>query len=108
MSDYYPDTMATLPLFAARPPAVQGSATSAMAADSLEPKTLNAMQLRVLELLRENTSGLTDEEMQHRLRMNPSTQRPRRIELVRRGLVIEAGTRKTSSGRMAVVWRASE
>lgn len=96
-----------LPLFARRAPAVSGSATSAMAADSLEPKTLNAMQLRVLELLRENTAGLTDEEMQQRLRMNPSTQRPRRIELVRRGLVAEAGTRKTSSGRMAVVWRVA-
>ena len=107
MSDYYPDTIATLPLFAQRAPAVNGSVTSAMAADSLEQKTLNAMQRRVLELLRENTAGLTDEEMQHRLRMNPSTQRPRRIELVRRGLVVEAGMRKTSSGRMAVVWKAT-
>jgi hypothetical protein len=43
--------------------------------------------------------------MQLALGMNPSTQRPRRIELERRGLVVKDGTRKTSSGRMAVVWR---
>jgi transcription initiation factor IIE alpha subunit len=63
------------------------------------------MQRRVLELLQATPEGLTDEEMQTRLEMNPSTQRPRRIELARRGMVVEAGTRRTSSGRMAVVWR---
>ena len=105
MSDYYPDTIATLPLFAQRAPAVNGSVTSAMAADSLEQKTLNAMQRRVLELLRENTAGLTDEEMQHRLRMNPSTQRPRRIELVAKGMIVQAGEGKTRSGRRAVKWQ---
>ena len=94
-----------LPLF--RPPAVRRSPTSVAAADSLEPETLNAMQRRVLELLQATPGGLTDEEMQTRLGMNPSTQRPRRIELARRGLVVEAGTRKTSSGRWAVVWRVA-
>jgi hypothetical protein len=78
-----------------------------MAADSLGTATLNAMQRRVLDLLRENAAGMTDEEQQAALAMNPSTQRPRRVELVRRGLVVEAGTRKTSSGRMATVWRAA-
>ena len=96
-----------LPLFAQRAPAVAGSATSAMAADSLGPATLNAMQRRVLQLLRESQHGLTDEEQQAALAMNPSTQRPRRIELVRFGLVVEDGTRKTSSGRTAVVWRVA-
>jgi transcription initiation factor IIE alpha subunit len=65
------------------------------------------MQRRVLELLQVTPDGLTDEEMQTRLGMNPSTQRPRRIELARRGMVVEAGTRRTSSGRMAVVWRVA-
>jgi transcription initiation factor IIE alpha subunit len=94
-----------LPLFVQRAPSVNGSVTSAQAADSLGPATLNAMQRRVLELLAATPGGLTDEEMQHKLGMNPSTQRPRRIELARRGLVVEAGTRKTASGRMAVAWR---
>ena len=104
MSDYYPDT--PLPLFAARAPSVNGSITSAAAADSLSPATLNAMQRRVLELLAAWPQGLTDEEMQHKLGMNPNTQRPRRGELARAGLVVECGTRRTTSGRMASVWRA--
>jgi len=110
MSDYYLDTaalVADLPLFAQRAPAARGSVTSAQAADSLGPATLNAMQRRVLKLLRDNPHGLTDEEQQAALGMNPSTQRPRRIELVRRGLVVEAGTRRTASGRMASVWKAT-
>lgn len=105
MSDYWPD-IAPGPLFQQRAPSVHGSITSAQAAESLRPATLNAMQRLVLELLRANPDGLTDEEQQLRLGMNPSTQRPRRIELARRGLVVEAGTRRTSSGRMATVWRA--
>jgi DNA-binding IclR family transcriptional regulator len=68
---------------------------------------LNALQRKVLELLRATPEGLTDEEVQRRLDMNPSTQRPRRIELARRGLVVEAGTRRTASGRMATVWRTT-
>ena len=96
-----------MPLFTQRAPAVNGSATSAKAADSLTPGTLNAMQRRVLELLAATPEGLTDEEMQLRLGMNPSTQRPRRIELMRMGLVQRAGTRRTSSGRSADVWRVA-
>jgi transcription initiation factor IIE alpha subunit len=101
------DSQCDLPLFTQRAPSVNGSITSAAAADSLVPKTLNAMQRRVLELLAAWPQGLTDEEMQHKLGMNPSTQRPRRIELARRGLVVEAGTRRTASGRMAVIWKAT-
>jgi len=96
-----------MPLFTQRAPSVNGSVTSAKAADSLGPATLNAMQRRVLKLLQATPDGLTDEEMQLRLEMNPSTQRPRRIELARRGLVVECGTRRTASGRMATVWRVA-
>jgi hypothetical protein len=101
------DSQCDLPLFTQRAPSVNGSITSAKAADLLGPATLNAMQRRVLELLAATPDGLTDEEQQTRLGMNPSTQRPRRIELARRGLVVEAGTRKTASGRMATVWRVA-
>ena len=101
------DSQCDLPLFAQRATAVRGSQTSNDAADSLDAPTLNAMQRRVLELLQATPDGLTDEEMQTRLAMNPSTQRPRRIELARRGMVVEAGTRRTASGRMAVVWRVA-
>jgi transcription initiation factor IIE alpha subunit len=101
----YIEAECDLPLFTQRAPSARGSVTSAQAADSLGSAMLNALQRKVLELLRATPEGLTDEEVQRRLDMNPSTQRPRRIELARRGLVVEAGTRKTVSGRMATVWR---
>jgi FixJ family two-component response regulator len=96
----------SLPLFApvARAPAQAHSATSRAAADSLGGNTLNTLQRRVLDLLHATPGGLTDEEIANRLGMNPSTERPRRIELARRGLVVKAGTRKTASGRNADVW----
>jgi hypothetical protein len=54
-------------------------------------------------LLREGP--MTDEEMQRKTGMNPSTQRPRRVELLRLGLVKATGeTRRTASGRRAAVW----
>jgi transcription initiation factor IIE alpha subunit len=92
------------PLFAMAP-AVRGSVTSAAAADSLTPATLNALQKRVLDFISRRPSGATDEEIANELEMNPSTVRPRRIELARRGLIVEGGSRRTTSGRMAVVWR---
>lgn len=64
---------------------------------------------RVLRCLRDHPDGLTDEELQDVLNMNPSTQRPRRIELcdMEPALVKDSGrTRKTRSGRNAVVWVA--
>lgn len=93
------------PLFTQRAPSVNGSITSAAAADALDSTTLNAMQRRVLRFLETCLGGATDEEMQLALGMNPSTQRPRRIELERFGLVVKDGTRRTTSGRMACVWR---
>jgi len=105
MNHYDIDTE-PLPLFAARAPSVNGSPTSAAAADSLTPATLNAMQRRVYEFLKwRGDTGATDEEIQIELEMNPSTQRPRRVELARKGLVVECGSRRTTSGRMAGIWR---
>lgn len=49
--------------------------------------------------------GATDEEIQDALRMNPSTQRPRRVELVEGGWIVDSGRRRmTRSRREAVVW----
>jgi len=106
MSDYYPAAVDYGPLFAPRAPSVNGSATSAAAADSLAPQTLNRLHRLVLEFIRDHGPA-TDEEIAAGLNMNPSTARPRRIELVRRGLVVEAGTRKTASKRNASVWRVA-
>lgn len=82
------------------------SATSCAAAEAIEPKagTLRAI---VLAFLRTQSEGATDEQMQVELGIGPSTQRPRRIELVRAGLVEDSGgTRPTTTGCKATVWRA--
>jgi hypothetical protein len=53
--------------------------------------------------------GRTDHELQSILAMNPSTERPRRVELVKKGLVKDSGRRRlTPSGRKAVVWVATK
>ena len=65
--------------------------------------TLRAKVYRHLKLC--ERYGATDEEMQDHLGMNPSTQRPRRIELVDLLVVKDSGLRrKTRSRREAVVW----
>jgi hypothetical protein len=108
VSDYYSTSVADLPLFAApaRAPAIQHSRTSMAAADALTPQKLNALQRQVVAFLHERGEhGATDEEMQAGIPMDPNTQRPRRRELAKRGLVVEAGERKTRAGKRATVWR---
>ena len=104
MSDYWPEP--DLPLFRQPAPAQQHSRTSMEAADSLDGDALNRLQRQVLAVIAAASDGLTDEEIQLRTGMNPSTQRPRRIELQKRGFIEQAGTRRTASGRQAAVWRA--
>lgn len=78
-------------------------ATSTAAADSIKPH-VQRLQALILDALR--THGpMTDEEMQERCVIQGSTQRPRRGELERLGLVADTGDkRKTKSGRLATVW----
>lgn len=92
-------------LFWQPPPRQQHSPTSTEAAEAIEPRA-DTLRAQVLDYLRMcNVNGATDEEMQLALGMNPSTQRPRRVELVNAGLVVDSGrTRPTASGRAAVVW----
>lgn len=84
------------------------SVTSREAAEAIAPK-LHRLQQKVFDFLilceRSASRGATDEQMQFALSLNPSTQRPRRIELVDKGLVIDSGrTALTKSGCKAVVW----
>jgi hypothetical protein len=84
-------------------PYIPDSDTSEAAAESMKPDAATLRE-RVFAFIREH-GGATDEEAQRGLKMNPSTQRPRRVELVERGLVRDGGKkRRTSSGRWAVVW----
>jgi hypothetical protein len=64
----------------------------------------------VLDMIRmAGEHGATDDEMQLELGMNPSTQRPRRVELVDDGWVEDSGrSRPTRSGVAAVVWVLTE
>lgn len=60
---------------------------------------------RVYAYLLSCPDGATDQEIQNALGMDPNTQRPRRVELVRAGRVRKTErTRKTTSGRAAAVW----
>lgn len=83
------------------------SATSRAAAVAIAP-IAGTYQARVLDLL--TVCGpMTDEQMQGALDMNPSTQRPRRIELTRAGLVRDSGQRGvTIAGRTCVLWEACD
>lgn len=69
---------------------------------------LSRLESVVLAFLKHRQDGATDEQMQGALHMNPNTQRPRRVALVEKGLVIDSGQkRKTWAGREATVWRAA-
>ena len=87
-------------------PFIVGSETSKQSAMEIK-SGLGPLQWRVYGfLVGRYGRGATDEEMQIALSMNPSTQRPRRVELVAKGLIEKHGTRKTKAGRNATVWRA--
>lgn len=93
--------MSDLPLFQ------NHSETSRSAARSIAPQ-IGPMQRRVLETL-SDLDGATDEEIIALTRLSPSTARPRRIELVEKGLARDSGLKKpTASGRPATIWRATD
>lgn len=88
-------------------PAQRFSRTSRAAARSIEPALGRLQALVLAEIKLTGAHGATDDELQRAMRINPSTERPRRIELVRKKLVFDSGReRKTASGRNAVVWVA--
>ena len=84
------------------------SETSRAAAEVIA-KGLGLLQTQVLDCIavQYRFSGATDEQIQEFCNMNPSTQRPRRIELLKAGLIRDSGRkRRTRSGRQATVWVA--
>jgi hypothetical protein len=87
-------------------PYVRGSDTSKAAADAMAPHTTPLQQV-VRDYLREHGPS-TDEEMQAGIPMGANTQRPRRVELVGKGYVVDSGkTRTGTSGKQAVIWKAT-
>lgn len=90
------------------PPAHNGTAISRLAAEQLEG--VDALRKKVLDYIAScGERGSTDEECQLALPINPSTQRPRRVELARQGRIVLADfTRLTKAGRKAQCWIARE
>ncbi len=62
------------------------------------------LRYAVLEAIVNAPSGLTDQEQQAALKLDGSTQRPRRKELLDLFLIQPIGNRLTDSLRTAVVW----
>lgn len=82
------------------------SPTSKAAAHEIKPCAAT-LRAKVLGAIQDSgIHGMTDIECQAETGMDGSTQRPRRIELQRAGLIRESGKRETPSGRLAVVWVA--
>jgi hypothetical protein len=89
-------------------PAQQHSETSVAAAGLIRP-VAGALRQQVYDAVRgAGADGLTDEEGITATGMAANTYRPRRIELLERGLIVDTGNRRaTKSGRSAVVWAAA-
>ena len=88
------------------PPYQRHSDESREAAELIEPDA-ESLRGKVLAYIRKS-GGATDDEMQVALMMNPSTQRPRRVELWKADLVRPSGQKRpTRSGRWAMVWIAA-
>ena len=100
------------PLFPEAPPSAPyqpHSDTSRAAAASQPRADLAARQRQVLAAIAvgwaSGRPGMTDEEITTRTGLAPNSVRPRRVELVARGLVKDSGMRRpTVSGRQATVW----
>jgi hypothetical protein len=89
-------------------PFIPHSPESFRAAVSIECSRVTLRRSVYRDILYSGDHGRTDDELQVRLSMNPSTERPRRIELWEAGLIRSSGrTRNTRSGRKAIVWIAT-
>ena len=84
------------------------SATSHAAALRIEPAADTLRAEVYAWIIRCGLHGATDEELQTALHMAGNTERPRRVELMDGGHVVDSQQRrKTKSGRDAVVWIAT-
>lgn len=90
------------------PPYQRHSRTSKAASKGMETKA-PSLRAQVLMVIRcADVKGMTDEEIQQTLGINGSTERPRRVELLKAKCIMDSGmTRLTTTGRKAVVWRST-
>jgi hypothetical protein len=86
-------------------PFVFTSPTSAEAARLIDPAATSLKAKVFRYVVERGERGATDDETQIGLPMTSHTQVPRRIDLVKAGLVVDSGlVRKTRAGRDACVW----
>lgn len=77
--------------------------TSANAAAKVAPKMRTQRELLLMALAQ--LGSLTDAQLQDFTRLSESTERPRRGELVKAGLVRDSGQRRKYKGHLeAIVW----
>lgn len=84
-------------------PATNGTATSAAAATSMREHAPRLRQLVLDAVRRAGLNGLTSDEAEAQLGLAHQTCSARLVELRKHGQVVAAGTRRTRSGRRAVV-----
>jgi hypothetical protein len=83
--------------------------TSREAARLIAPKVGTKRQQVLREIAMSAPQGVTDEGICLALGMNPSTERPRRVELVEAGWVEDSGERLLlRSGTHAILWRLTQ
>ncbi len=86
--------------------AYQGHSTTSERAAQEIAGGAESLRRAVLDFL-QGHGPASDETIQEELDINPSTERPRRIELVKLGLVRDSGLQgKTRSGRACTLWVA--
>lgn len=83
--------------------AQQHSPTSVAAAASQSKKKTAIDRDRILAALAKH-GPMTDEQIVERTGLGANTARPRRVELVRAGLVKAVGEGRTAGGNRAVTW----
>ena len=94
------------PSRATEPPVVRDRPTSVTAGRRIR-QPAKTFRGQVLEALREGAK--TDEEICRTTGLRGSSVRPRRLELLRDGVIEDSGqVRPTRSGREAIVWRVKE
>ena len=88
-------------------PPAQDSATSRAAAKAIKPASRTLEKMVLAHIRACDNYGATDQEIQQALSLSGDTERPRRWQLVKYGLICNSGFKhKTDSGLLATVWRA--
>lgn len=83
------------------------SGTSRAAAEAVAPRRGSAAWA-ILSAIAESPAGLTDHEIQLQTMIMPSTERPRRGELVDGGYVRNTGCSRQHGGSLWSIWEATD